>query len=472
MSQKRHRKNPELPGGDTPPDEPGTSARLHDLGGELGQTFEAILAGCALIELTERADDEAAAAGETLDATEDPVGAVRLTNRLLAIDLLARALGRPPIRRLQPPADDAPDDADESIEPMILDRLVRSLLSETGEAPPPLSRAERDNAVDDAAYLIREVGLEEFDALCDVIVGETGEDELFTQPISPERAHTLLLEFVYSRAEASMVMAEPLLLCEWDASTFEFSRYSVAPPPGRADTDESRYARRVRESEYVLADRTTVTLGMTMMDDLAMDGAFAELFPRQHRMAKALATSFVDVFECVGIDGTNVTLRSVSTATTYTISEDLDPIEYSVGWTAAGRLIPFEGGHIRTEGMIFSPPGKPDIARAAEIFNQLEETLPPALAIEAFISSAMFGVKVPREMKPARSRADAREILSELLDVIAESQVSPTTSAADREVGGYITALTAQADPASVRAGSPPPLTRRTQKRIPRRGRQ
>ncbi|HUQ80940.1 MAG TPA: hypothetical protein VM076_07385 [Gemmatimonadaceae bacterium] len=466
MSQKRQRKNRGLASHEPPPHEPASATKLHDLGGELRESFEGIITACALVEQMERAADDDAATDEELEATEGAVGGLRLTARIMAIELLARALDRPPVRRIAP-VDDPPGEVADDDEPFVLDRLVRSLLSDSNQSPPP-SRADRDNAIDEAAFLIREVGLEEFDALCDIVIGETGEDELFTHPVSAESAHVLLLEFVYSRAEAGMLTMEPLLLSEWDASVFEFSRYSVAPP-GRANTEEARYARRVREHEYVLADRTTITLGRTVMEDLATEESFAEVFPRQHRMATALSASFVDVFECTAIDGTTVTLRSVRDETTYTIHEDLDPIEYSVGWTAAGRLIPFDGGHLRTEGMIFSPPGKPDVARVAEIMNQLEETLPPALAVEAFISSAIFGVKVPREIKPARSRADARDVLIALSETIADSGIDGLVADTDATLGGYIAALGAQADPAMARATSTSPLTRRTRKRMPRR---
>jgi len=43
-----------------------------------------------------------------------------------------------------------------------------------------------------------------------------------------------------------------------------------------------------------------------------------------------------------------------------------------------------------------------------------------ALALEAFISTAMMGVNVPRVMKPLRSKADARAVLAELELILAD----------------------------------------------------
>ena len=66
----------------------------------------------------------------------------------------------------------------------------------------------------------------------------------------------------------------------------------------------------------------------------------------------------------------------------------------SLGWIAAGRLMPFgDARHLRSPGTIFSRLPEPGLARqAAETFARLEESMRSALALEAAILSAFFGI--------------------------------------------------------------------------------
>src|SRR5918993_1449054 len=111
------------------------------------------------------------------------------------------------------------------------------------------------------------------------------------------------------------------------------------------------------------------------MNELANGDGFAELFPRQHRMAGALGLSFDD------------------------------------------------GLHLRSPGMIFVRPQRPDLIRdAAGALRQYEDVVPQALAVEAVISSIVFGVSVPRPTKPHRSKAEARKALDTYRDVFTGTQ--------------------------------------------------
>jgi hypothetical protein len=85
------------------------------------------------------------------------------------------------------------------------------------------------------------------------------------------------------------------------------------------------------------------------------------------------------------------------------VHDDDNAALYQASSIAAGRLIPFDDArHVRSPGMIFHPP-EPGLARkAAETFARLEESIHSALALEAAISSDLFGVPVPREVKPVR----------------------------------------------------------------------
>ena len=58
---------------------------------------------------------------------------------------------------------------------------------------------------------------------------------------------------------------------------------------------------------------------------------------------------------------------------------------------------------------------------AVEAFGEASATEPPALALEVFISADVFGVSVPRAVKPARSRADARSFLAMIEDIVGDA---------------------------------------------------
>ena len=258
----------------------------------------------------------------------------------------------------------------------------------------------------------------------------------FAQPVAR-------LDIVYGRAEDRVALGDSLLALERDASSWEFACWNVAPPPAVGQV-VSAYANVIREREYSLVDRTT-SLGTSVLEDLMNNPGYAESFPRQYHIARALATSVTDIYECLSITGDRVTLRSVSDGETFTLSEHMQPIPYTVGWLAFGRLLRFndDGLHVRTLGMFFAKPPTPDTARrAADALREFEEVLPNALALEAVISSVVMGVTVPRRDKPMRTRADARRTLDVLRDVLAgtdwERLLTPASSASTQSglVGG------------------------------------
>lgn len=428
------------PAGETLEDERAT---VHRLTGELHDTFEAVMSGCALT-----ADGERDAPPNGLG---NVLGAVTFTTRILARALLARALDRRPAH-IGPEIDPDASDIEDGVDDDVLDDIAQSLLPPESTTSIRSSRADRKAAFDDATFVVREVGLEEFDVSCDLSTSHDGTVELSTYALTPESAHVSLLEFLFHRAESAMFDLHPLLAAERDASSWEFSRWSVAPPPGRGATAMAAFARHVREQEYSLAERRTIALGVSLMGELATDEGFAELFPRQHRMAATLAGSFVDVFECIALHGSRATLRSLSNGRKYQVHEHMEPIEYSRGWIAAGRLYPFEGEvHLRSPGMIFFQPEDPEFLTAAvRTLASAHGTLAPGLALEQFISSVVFDVSVPRVMKPARSRADARDILAEIRGVIAEAEVERSIERdaelqLDSTLDGFMAALAEQA---------------------------
>jgi len=365
---------------------------------------------------------ENAALDAEIDELRDVYDGVTARARALARALIARVLDRDthPVEQYYVPGASHHEDEVESATP---DRFDLSPLLPIVQPALQLSRTELKAAVEDVEFLLREVGLEEFDVSLGLEAVGDGTYELMAVAMPPESACVELLEFVFDRAEGLTGEVYPVLATERDASSFEFSRWSVAPPPGRAASDVASFARYVREQEYSLVDRTTITLGTSVMQKLADDQLIAERWPpRQHRMAAALTASVVGVFECVALDGDRATLQSVRDGSTYLVHEHVEPAEYSIGWVAAGRLLPFDGTlYLRSPGMIFARPAGIELARAAaNDVGKLEVTLPPALALEAFISTAMMGVNVPRVMKPLRSKADARAVLAELELILAD----------------------------------------------------
>jgi hypothetical protein len=464
----RHRNKPELVRGESAV-EMGEEDRptVHRLTGELHDAFEAILSGCAITarapalpaimdavsealsefseapgdEFEDDVDDEGDAddleLGDDIELDDDletdiepevdelgaAFGGIALTTRILARGLLARVLARerPPIGSYYIPGASA---GGSEVDPRPLDELTQALLPPNLPAEIRPSRAEKKEAFAEAASVIREVGLEEFEVSCYLGRGQAGIAELFIYPRSSESAHVALLEFLFNRAEGFAQSLEPLLAAERDASSWEFSRWSTSSARGRGSGEELEFSQGVREQEYSLVDRRTIALGDSVMGEILKDTSFAELFPRQRRMAQALVDSVVGVFECVVLEGTRATFRSMHDGRTYHVHEHMDPMVYSPGWIGAGRLFPFDGDlYLRSPGMLFSHPDDPERLRAAvDALNDVRGTLPRALALEAFISSEVLDVSVPRAVKPARSRADAREALAVLSEILAGAE--------------------------------------------------
>jgi len=122
----------------------------------------------------------------------------------------------------------------------------------------------------------------------------------------------------------------------------------------------------------------------------------------------------------------------------------MEPIVYALGWIGFGRLLPFEGTlHLRSPGMIFVPPDDGEFVTAAvAALDRLSTFLPPVLALEATISSVVFGVHIPDKVQPARSRSDARA----LLDTIA---VLNEGVELDSRLMPFVVALATQAESSS-----------------------
>lgn len=415
------------PGG-APPVEPleeeGPSLPLT---GPLHDTLEAIVSGCAMaaglgvgLELGDEfvlddSLDDGEITEEEAEASADEIAKLfeggGVTTRLLARSLLTEVLGRQPAElapgiRLKESALGGRSAAD------VLRDMTRALLPANLPEPFRPTREVWRGAMEDAASLIQEVGLEEFDASCILLATRNDVSRLFVYEHAPESAHISLLEYLFDRAESVIRETNPLLELEREASAWEFECWSAAPPPGLHGTAGS-FPRGVREQEYTFAERQTVTLGTSFMHEVAVDDGFGAIHPRQQRLAASLVASSVDVLECLGMTGQRVTLRSLRDGRTYDVHEHMDPIAYEPGWVGAGRLLLVPGqGFLRSPGMIFIRPEDPEwLQTAVKAMDESHHTLAPALALEALIAD-MFAVPVPRVVKPAESRASARDLLA------------------------------------------------------------
>jgi hypothetical protein len=186
---------------------------------------------------------------------------------------------------------------------------------------------------------------------------------------------------------------------------------------------------------------------MSVVAQLATEDALAKVCPRQHRMAGVLVASFVDLFKCVAVTGNRFTLESVRDGKTFDVYEHMDdPVEYSTGWLCAGRLLPFgDAGYLRSPGMIFVHPADPGLVfQAAAALDAFGETLPPALALEATISSVVLKVTVPRVRKPAQSKAHARRMFDVVSTLLADPDFALETT--DPTLDAFMAALAHQAE--------------------------
>jgi hypothetical protein len=476
MSKSR-RPKPQLVREHPPAAERDDDATVHPLTGHLRTTFDAILCGTALVQnglipesfataviedpqyasmldgmsgdgddatLDVDLDDDDDAALEReealLDAQLDVVGGaiegIARSTRILARSLIAQALGEPVAGGAL-----TTDGRRVDIGEFSLDDAVERL--QPASIPSPLRPSSSDlrQAFGETAALVWEVGLEGFDAECELALAPNGIGELIARPVSPESAHLSLIWPLFNRAGTALELDDPVLALERIAATWEFERWSVAPPTRLMRPEVADFARGVRGDEFLLVDRTLVALGTSIIGSIAEDAGFGEPFPRQHRMACAFMESFVDIFEVTAVEGPHSTWRSVLHGTSYEVHDEHGAGVYQAGWIAAGRLIPFDDArHLRSLGAILLPPDPALARKAAETFARMEDSIDSALALEAAISSDLFGIRVPRDVKPARSRAGARVMLEELEAAIAEGfALDPTLTtfmkAVERQAG-------------------------------------
>ena len=136
----------------------------------------------------------------------------------------------------------------------------------------------------------------------------------------------------------------------------------------------------MREQEWSLADRETVTFDDTVIAALARDERFDRIPPRQQRLARALAASVVDIFIVEAVHDDHMTLRSVRGGRAHRVHEHNPDARLSPGYFVIGRLIPFEQGlWLRSPGTISFAPRRPDEAAVlADALRRASAAMPLA----------------------------------------------------------------------------------------------
>ncbi|HEV2735110.1 MAG TPA: hypothetical protein VGV85_09735, partial [Longimicrobiaceae bacterium] len=195
-------------------------------------------------------------------------------------------------------------------------------------------------------------------------------------------------------------------------------------PPGRME--EHLFARGVREQEFALVDRPVLALDdRTAIEHLADTAELDDFPPKQRHMATKLLESEVGVWEVVERHGADAVLRAPLDGRLFRVREHAPEEHYGAGSLALGRLIPFgDGTWLRSPGAVFFVADSPRQARAlAEALGPGTGDLPDVVKIEMLISTLAAGrkLKLPREVRPAPSAADAGEMLEEMQELMLEA---------------------------------------------------
>ena len=291
----------------------------------------------------------------------------------------------------------------------------------------------------DAAALLREAGAAEYDA--EVLLGWSGktkEPVVSRYPFNEPECALVLVEYALEYVEA-WVTGNPVLALERRASSWYFARFST--PRGPAARPRER-----REQEWSLAERASLVMGLTMVEGFVASGSPDDLPVRLRLALGSLVGSVSGVFEIdARRDGTHSVLRDAVGGDRYTVYEHNDEIPYEIGWVGMGRLLPLaapeasERGRmsrlvsrrgrsrpslwLRSPGMSFFGGVGPHSGRALGKGIQEGKSLGlgPGITMEGIISQLGHDAKVPREVPPAGSPAEAQRVMNEANDVLLEA---------------------------------------------------
>jgi len=272
------------------------------------------------------------------------------------------------------------------------------------------TRRARKNAFDDAGQLIHEIGLERHDLQC--VLATDGDDRhaMVVDRVPSPVAHAWLIESLFQRMEAFVAVDENLAL-ERDASAWFFECWSDGSEDG--DPSYTDFPRRVREQEWSLVSRDTLSLDEPVISSFTIDQKRDDVPPRQQRLATAYARSTVGVFEIIAVDGLYVTIRDTITGQTHRYHEHAAEADPYPGLLILGRMIPLQDDlWLRSPGAMLIMPGGDEFRDSLSTsLTQMSETLPTPIALEWVISTAVFGADVPVSILPAPTVTAARAAL-------------------------------------------------------------
>jgi len=284
--------------------------------------------------------------------------------------------------------------------------------------PIRMNRKRRNAALGDAAALIREIGMERYDLECVLGTDAHGDEVIVAAAVPPPTAHVWLLGRLFERPEL-FTLSDEFLAMERQASGWYFGRWGEATR--RKGLDSGDFARGVREQEWTFVSRDSLAIEGPMMLSLT-DEAFGDMPARQLSLARALLRSVVDVLEVTAVDGSLLTVRSARDGAVYRVHEHNEEARPFPGLVLLGRLIPFDDDTwLRSPGaLLFAPADERQLSLLAEGVTRMREALPTPIALEAFISTLIYGAKVPVSRKPAPSAKAARAMLTALYENLEE----------------------------------------------------
>jgi len=329
-----------------------------------------------------------------------------------------------------------------------------------------VTRRARSYALGDAEELIREIGLEFHNLQCILATTEDDEDVIAIRPVPSPVAHAWLIQRLLQRAD-TVVFVDENLTVERSASAWFFDCWSDGTQPG--DPAYVDFPRTVREQEWSLVSRDTLSLNEPVISLFTPDQRPDDVPPRQQHLAAAYAQSTVGIFEIVARDGPYGTVRDVSTGQTHRYHEHNEEANASPGLLILGRMIPLDGDlWLRSPGAILiAQPGDDVRDNLQTTLTSLVESLPTPIALEALISLAVYGARVPVARLPAPTIAAAHAALADVDDMldrvgvfdiddagIAEDDYERRNAAeqerfeqhVDQPVGDWIAALTEQVE--------------------------
>jgi len=325
--------------------------------------------------------------------------------RLLADNLVVRATSA---------GKQTPADAERS-------NAIASINATFQEARLRLTNRRREDALGDAAAVIREIGYEYGDRECMLATDREGADVIAIVRVARPTAYASLLGRLMQRADSHMATDEALTL-ERAASTWYFYRWSDGA--WEADGADAEFPRSVREHEWSTVSRDTLALDEPVIASLARvsDDGDDDVPPRQRFLADAYAMSTIGIFEVMSVDGRRMTVRDVQDDRTFVVHEHNTEVNLFPGLVILGRLIPIDDGEwLRSPGtLILVPEDDGYIEELASTLATVSEHLPTPIALEALISSKLYGAAVPVDGLAAPTIEIARATLVDAAEVLVD----------------------------------------------------